>query len=264
MEKNSLVVILGSAHDRPQLAGQPLDGPETATTAHGEVALFRYPRADRPAWVLFRHGLPHRRLPNQVPYRAHAAALREVRCGALLATSSVGILDESLPLDTPLLLSDMLMLENRLPDGSACTMFQEPTAGQGHLVVDDGLFSSALSDQIAALLPHEPRRALFAYVGGPRTKTPAENALLRRLGAQVNSMSVGPEVVLANELEIPTAGLVAGHKRSGGAGPALDRAALADTLVRAGGALEQAAARWLEHGSPVPFANQVYRYEATR
>jgi len=59
---------------------------------------------------------------------------------------------------------------------------------------------------------------VFAYVPGPRTKTPAENAAWRLAGADVNSMTLGPEVVLAAELGVPTAAVVVGHKRSGKGG----------------------------------------------
>jgi len=261
----SVAVILGSAHEQPELAGVPLEA-VAVETAHGEVRLHRFPgRADGEAWVLFRHGAPHRLLPNQIPYRAHAAALREVGCGALLVTSSVGVLDDAVPLDTPILVRDLLMPDNRLPDGSTCTMFGEPTPGQGHLVIEEGLFSAALSARIAELLDElgwpPPPPVLFAYVGGPRTKTAAENALLRQQGAQVNSMSLGPEVVLANELEIPTAALVVGHKRSSGDCQApLDHETIAASLRTSREVVERVAAAWLARARAVPFGNRIHRY----
>ena len=36
----------------------------------------------------------------------------------------------------------------------------------------------------------------------------------RRFGAQVNSMTLAPEIILANELEIPCCSAVVGHKYS--------------------------------------------------
>ena len=168
--------------------------------------------------VLFRHGVPHRYLPHQIPYRAHAEALEKIGCRSLLVTSSVGVLDLHLPLFQPLLVSDLLMPDNRLPDGTACTMFEAPSERQGHLVLEGGLFHSGSSAQIEAWLAETSAtslpRVVFAYVPGPRTKTPAENGYFRALGAAVNSMSLGPEVVLANELGIPTAAVVIGHKYS--------------------------------------------------
>jgi 5'-methylthioadenosine phosphorylase len=214
--------------------------------------------------LIHRHGLPHRRLPNQVNYRAQAWALKARGCGALLVSSSVGVLDPEIPLYRPLLVTDLLMPENRLPDGSTCTMFVEPSEDQGHLVLTGGLFSRALGRQLRGLdsretiAPEAP--CVFVYAGGPRSKTPAENRMWARLGAQVNSMSVGPEVVLANELEMACAALVVGHKYSvpGMATPSTPD--LEQTLVEARRAGQHLVERFLEAGRPVPFGNQIYRF----
>jgi len=235
-------------------------------TPWGTQPLHRVADAERPAYVLFRHDVPHRLLPNQINYRAQAAALREVDAGALLVTSSVGVLDADVPLYTPLLVRDLIMPDNRLPDGSTCTMFEEPTADHGHLVLDDGLFASALNTQLRSLAhtvdaPIADAEVVFAYVGGPRGKTAAENRMWPRLGAQVNSMTLAPEVVLANELEIPCAALVVGHKYSlPDYDPPEDRAALTDTLDRSRAEQEQVVRRFLHEGQPVPFGNRIFRF----
>jgi len=253
----SLAAILGSAHDRPMLGARPLESVQVATR-WGPVALHRL-APER--WVLFRHGLPHRLLPHQIPWRAQAAALAEVGCSALLVTSSCGVLDPDLPLFEPLVVGDLLMPDNRLPDGSACTLFDEPQPGQGHLVVEEGLLSRALSDRLAELGGLSEHRVVFAYTPGPRTKTAAENRYWRQLGAQVNSMTLGPEVVLANELGISTAAVAVGHKYSvpGWRSP-LDQEAIAATLVRTRQAMDQLVLDFLERAEPVPFANRLYRF----
>ena len=94
-------------------------------------------------------------------------------------------------------------------------MWPAPEPGHGHLVVGEGLLAPALRDQVAGLVGEGlGPEVVFAYVGGPRTKTPAENRYWAWAGAQVNSMTVGPEVVLANELGIACAAVVVGHKYS--------------------------------------------------
>lgn len=221
--------ILGSAFSTPVLGGKELV-PQTVATRFGSVTIYRYGQAAE-AFVLFRHGVPHKYLPHQIPYLAHAEALRLVGCKALLITSSVGVMDPSVPLFTPLLAGDLLMIDNRLPDGSTCTMFREPSAEQGHLVLGDGIFSSPLADEVERLHGQAIPRVVFAYVGGPRTKTTAENRALARLGAQVNSMTVGPEAVLAAELGIPVASLLIGHKHSGGHHGDLPRAERGDEIA---------------------------------
>jgi purine nucleoside phosphorylase len=251
-------VILGSSFSRAELAGVSLT-PERVPTRFGEVTLHR--RADG-AVVLFRHGVPHRYLPHQIPYRAHAAALATVGCKALLATSSVGVVDASVPLFRPLLVSDLFMIDNRLPDGSTCTMFTERSDDGAHLLVEDGLFSTALNRQLEQLAGAALPRVVFAYVGGPRTKTAAENRWLATTGAQVNSMTLGPEVVLANELGIPTAALVVGHKYSlprapGAAGAPIDVGASLDLAQTATATL---VAAFLDARPVVEFGNRLYHF----
>ncbi len=253
-------VILGSSFRDGRALGplQPLD----VLTPAGRVTVHRHDETG--GIVVFRHGSPHRFLPHQVPFRGIALALHALRCTALMVTSSVGVMDRTLPLYTPHLVDDLLMLDNRLPDGRACTVWPDPAPGQGHLVVREGLFNQALSAWAADMLGLPPRRVVFLYVGGPRTKTGAENRLAASLGAHVNSMSLAPEVVLANELEIPTIGLVVGHKYSVPGGVTPDGAGIADSLVQAQAATARAAVGFLADAPTVPFGNELYRFRDDR
>ncbi|MEF8816467.1 MAG: 5'-methylthioadenosine phosphorylase [Salinibacter sp.] len=259
----AVAAILGSAFS-DSLPGQLDLDPEEVDTEWGTQTLYRFPDADRPAYVLFRHDLPHQLLPNQINYRAQAAALKSVGCEGLLVTSSVGVVDPDVPINRPLLVEDLLMLENRLPDGSACTMFAEPADDHGHLVLDDSLFATRLAEQVRGLA-EEVRAPIadtvtFAYVQGPRSKTAAENRALPRLGGQVNSMTLGPEVVLANELEIPCAGLVVGHKYSIPDRDPPEEDALSATLDRSREAQERIVTAFLRRAEPVDFPNTIYRF----
>ncbi|MFW6347798.1 MAG: 5'-methylthioadenosine phosphorylase [Cyclonatronaceae bacterium] len=259
-------IILGSAFERSipeKLDLQPMQ----VETAWGPQKLYKT-RDDaglaRPAYIIVRHGLPHELLPNQINYRAQAAALKLLGCGALLINSSVGVLDAELPLYQPMLVTDLLMPENRLPDGSTCTMFPQPAADQWHLLLKEGLFSKALNRQLterpAAKLFTRDEGVVFVYAGGPRSKTPAENRMWAQLGGQVNSMTLAPEVVLANELEIPTAALVVGHKYSVPDIRIPQKEAIAESLVHAREATEALLIDFIQHGRSVPFANELYRY----
>jgi 5'-methylthioadenosine phosphorylase len=225
-------------------------------TPAGPAVLHRDPETG--GYMVFRHGRPHRFLPNQIPYRAIAWALHRVGCTALLVTSSVGVLDASVPLYQPHLLDDLLMLDNRLPDGSACTVFNEERSWQGHLVVQEGLFNRKLSGWLRAQAGLPERALTFLYVQGPRTKTPAENRHAAGLGAHVNSMTVAPEVVLANELGIPVAGLVVGHKYSVPDGTSPDRDGIADSLERSREATLSTVRTFLRDAPTVAFANELY------
>lgn len=263
--KQSIALILGSAFEGSFAEELQLSA-EKINTEFGEITLYKSGlRKDRPAYVLFRHGLPHSLLPNQINYRAQAAALKKVNCGALLINSSVGVMDADLPIYQPMLVSDLLMPENRLPDGSTCTMFPEPSAQHGHLLLKDGLFSSELNRWILEEEKNDifnaEKGVVFVYAGGPRGKTPAENSMWAKLGGQVNSMTLAPEVVLANELEIPAAALVVGHKYSvlGIENPKQEE--IADTLTHAREATERILRTFMEKAEPVSFGNQIYRFD---
>lgn len=252
---NAVAVILSSAFADLEGLGRP----KTIPTAFGDQTVYPYHRGDRPAYVIFRHGRPHRLLPQQVNWRAGAAALKTLNVGAVLVTSSVGVLDAAVPLNTPLVVRDLLMPDNRLPDGTLATMFLEPSNDQGHLVLEGGLFDQELSDQLVTMGAADPQ-ICFAYAPGPRTKTPAENRYWARLGAHVNSMTLGPEVVLANELEISCAGLVVGHKYSHPdiVTPGFD--GISRSLDEARIHFENLVQTWLKTAAPVTFKNSIYRF----
>jgi purine nucleoside phosphorylase len=258
-----VAAILGSAFAR-QPDGLELE-PIEVDTPWGRQTVHSVRNIGRPAYIIFRHGLPHRLLPNQIPYRAQAWALRVLGCRALLATSSVGVLRAELPLYRPLLVGDILMPDNRLPDGSACTLFVEPSRTQGHLVLEEGVCSAALGAQVRwlaeACAAPVAAEVIFAYAGGPRTKTRAENRLWAKLGAEVNAMTLAPELVLANEAGIPSAALVVGHKYSlPDAANQLDQTAIADSLARSHAALEAIVRTFLSEARSVPFGNHLYRF----
>lgn len=259
--QKSVGVILGSAfYEGLEDELTPIH----VQTSFGNVLLFERERASGPpAYVLFRHGAPHNTLPHQINYRANAAALAQLGVGALLVTSSVGVLDSGIPINTPLVIDDLLMPENRLPDGSTCTMFVEPGQG-GHLVLEEGIVSRELSDFCASLIKkntgHEAHRVVFGYVGGPRTKTPAENRMWALWGAQVNSMSVGPELVLANELQIPCAGLVVGHKYSHPDIPNPDSEGVEASLVAARQVFRDIVFEFMDNAYPVQYKNSIYTF----
>ena len=231
-------VILGSSFSQNPL--KLPHSPLQVDTSWGQITLYKTEAPIKTStktkqsssYIIYRHGLPHTVLPHQINFRGYIEALKTLGCTSLLLTSSVGVLSAEIPLYTPLLAYDLLMPFNRLPTGEVCTLFPTQTPHQGHLVLQEGLFSHEINHHLEDLIskihhrhqsspsipdsfsrPSLPK-VTFAYVPGPRTKTKAENRFWRLMGAEVNSMSIGPEVVLANEAQIPTAALLVGHKYS--------------------------------------------------
>ena len=265
MSEESIGIIVGSAFKLDMLRGLSVE-PQQFATPFGQWILYRVELRERQAFISFRHGYPHYFLPNHIPYRAQTWAFNAVNCQALLVTSSVGVLDPSLPLFEPLLVGDILTLDNRLPDGTACTMFTEPSPEHAHLVIKEGLFSKALTQQLNAILSQEhpsiETDIIFGYVGGPRTKTKAENRLWKRLGAQVNSMTLAPEVILANEMEIPCCAAVVGHKYSV---PTIeepkDEQTVSESFEKSRSSLGRIVRGFISQIKPTPFNNHLYRYQ---
>lgn len=270
MSESSVAVILGSAFDvGADEAGWRLV-PEVFRTPFGEAVLHRVEAPAREdgvgTWALLRHGRPHGLLPNQINYRANAWALGEVGCGALLVTSSVGVLTAELPLNVPMWVEDIITLDNRLPGGEACTMFVAPSEAHGHLVLQGPLSAPSVRQELERVAPIEleplGRGVVFGYVGGPRTKTPAENRMWATLGAEVNSMTVAPELILAAELGIAAGALVVGHKRSldQPADEALDARGVTASLQDARGAMTRWIEAWLCRARPVSCPHHLYRF----
>jgi len=187
-----------------------LEGQEVLeiTTRFGHATLTVGRVGERSIAHLARHGEGHALLPNMINYRANLAALAEVGARAIFGTTVCGILRPELPLARPLIFDDLFFMDNRLPDGSLCTIYEEPgDPRRGHLI--GGPFSPGL--RYAALQAAE-RLGLevvaggaYAQVNGPRFNTRTEIAFLRQLGVTAVSQTAAAEAVLAGELEIPYA-----------------------------------------------------------
>lgn len=257
-ERHAVAVIVGSAwSDGLPWPTERLD----IETPWGQVPLYRRTDLSRTAYLLPRHGVPYAWYPQHIPYRAHAWALRAAAVGSLLVTSSVGVLQSRVPLDTLLDVGDIMWPENRLPDGTPCTLFGPEG---GHLVLREGLLHPGLRGQVAALCQvHGIPLAgpvVFAYAGGPRTKTAAENRLFASWDADVNSMTFAPEIVLAAEAGIACAGVVVGHKYSH---PDIKNPAgegITASLERSRAELTQIIDVFLRHAEPFPAGNELYRF----
>ncbi len=259
--KSIPAVILGSAFNNVMKEEFNLVEEIIETKWGNQIVFSSTLSPERKIYIIHRHGVPHKLLPNQINYRAEIEALKILGCNSLLVTSSVGVINHDLPLFTPLLLSDIIMLDNRLPDGSTCTMFTEPSDDQGHLVLNEGLFSKELSKQITEFSENivGDKNIVFSYIGGPRTKTSAENSFLHKMGVDVNSMSLSPEIILANEYKISCCGLVVGHKYSGlSKKNTNDKNNLSLTLENSKKNMENLIVNFLRNIKIVKFKNMIY------
>lgn len=156
-----------------------------------------------------RHGAGHHHLPHTVPHQAHLVAFEQLGARAVLATTAVGVVDPGIPLERPIIFDDLFFPENRLPDGSVCTIFTEPgEPARGHLIQDEP-FAPSLRRKMELAADSLDLEAtvggVYAHTNGPRFETKSEIRWLNSLRVTAVSQTCGPEVVLAGELELPYA-----------------------------------------------------------
>ena len=149
-----------------------------------------------------RHGENHEILPNMINYRANLVALKELDTKAIIGTTVCGVLDPLIPLTQLVVFSDLYFPENRLPNGEACTIYDEKgNRLRGHYIFSCP-FSESLRSQVIEQAEEAITEAVYGHVNGPRFNSKAEIAMLKEHATYV-SQTAGPEVVLAGELEIP-------------------------------------------------------------
>jgi purine nucleoside phosphorylase len=158
---------------------------------------------------LARHGEGHARLSNHVEHRANIAALVAEEVDAILAVTVCGAVDPQAPLGSLVVFDDLHFIQNRLPDGSLCTLYDEPADPQrGHWI-----FQQPFASDVRRVLVDAARDAghpvrdggCYGHVDGPRFNTRAEIRSLAAAGVTAVSQTGGPETVLAGEAEVPYA-----------------------------------------------------------
>lgn len=201
-------VISGSgSYDWPTLTDP---APRTVTTRYGRAQVTEGVVGEVELVHLSRHGAGHARLSNQVAHKANVAALREAGIDALISLTVCGAVDPACEPGSLIVFDDLYFPHNRLPDGSACTWFDEPGAKErGHWIFEwpfSETVRAALLDAAAQVVgvPVVPG-GCYGHVDGPRFNTRSEIAALKRAGVSAVSQTAGPEVVLAGEAELPIA-----------------------------------------------------------
>lgn len=203
----AIAIITGSGtHALPGFADART---ETHVTRWGEATVTHGSFGGREVLHLSRHGKGHPRLSNHVEHRANVTALKAAGATGVLAVTVCGAVDPSVPLGSLLCFEDLHFLGNRLPDGSLCTLFDEPGgAGRGHWIFGEP-FAPPLR---AALLAGAERSGApirdggcYGHVDGPRFNTKAEIRGLAACGVSAVSQTACAEAVLCGEAELPYA-----------------------------------------------------------
>ena len=157
--------------------------------------------------VLSRHGRDHAIPPTQVNNRANLWAIKTLGCTHILATTACGSLREEIKRGD-LVILDQFIDFTRFRKVSFFETFEH---GQlNHTPMADP-FDKFLSNKLVAAatalnLSFHPTGTVVT-IEGPRFSTRAESNMFRLWGADVINMSVAPECILANELQIPYAAI---------------------------------------------------------
>jgi 5'-methylthioadenosine phosphorylase len=191
------------------LPGLEAGEPHPVETRFGTVPLTVGSLAGCEVVHVSRHREGHPLLSSAVTHQANITALAEAGVDAILAATVCGATDTGVELGSLIVFDDLFFLQNRLPDGSICTLHTEPGApGRGHWVFDDPFSAPLREALLAGARAHgHPVRdgGTYGHVDGPRFNTKAEIRMLMGAGVTAVSQTAGPETVLAGEAKVPFA-----------------------------------------------------------
>lgn len=201
---NKIGIIGGSGMDNPELLkdfreisietefGKPSSKITCGTINNAEVC------------ILSRHGKNHELSPSEINYRANIAALKELGCNFIIATSAVGSLkQEIVPGD--------IVFPDQFIDFTKqrkTTFFDKP-GKVTHTPMSEP-FSSSLRNILIKTseelnLKHH-KKATILVIEGPRFSTKAESLMFKNF-ADIIGMTTVPESSLAKELGIEYASI---------------------------------------------------------
>jgi 5'-methylthioadenosine phosphorylase len=147
---------------------------------------------------LSRHGMGHRILPMEVPYRANIWAMKSLGIERIIGINAVGSMREEMA-PGHLVIPDQLINQTHRVD----TFFGRGIVG--HVAFDEpycpqlGDFIETSARSIAA---PAHRGGTYVAVEGPAFSTKAETGLYRSWSASIVGMTALPEARLAREAEI--------------------------------------------------------------
>lgn len=145
-----------------------------------------------------RHGKDHSLAPHMINYRANVAALEKVGVTGVLSFHSCGVVSKYKP-------GDLVLVDDFIGLFTPATFYDDFSGGMKH--VD---FSEPFSPEMKRILKGVASvnkvtlktGGIVAATPGPRFETKSEVKLLKKLGANLLSMTCGYEMALLGESEI--------------------------------------------------------------
>lgn len=155
-------------------------------------------------FIISRHGLKHEITPTEVNNRANIFALKNEGCKYIISTTAVNSLRQEIKRGDFIVLDQFIDLTKH----RKLTFFDKFEFGSIHASM-----TNPFSEELRKKLIESCETLKFPYykkgtavtIEGPRLSTKAESNIFRQWGANIIEMSIAPEVILANEAEVPYA-----------------------------------------------------------
>ncbi|HJN50311.1 MAG: S-methyl-5'-thioadenosine phosphorylase [Pseudomonadales bacterium] len=197
-------VIGGSGLDDPQILTDAKEievqtpyGDPSSTLTCGEIGGVE-------VRLLARHGRAHELSPTQVNYQANIHALHQQNVSHIITTTACGSLREEIDRGH-LVIADQFIDFTRHRKITFKESFAEEAGHTAMADPFDGQLRQLLIESAEELGYETHHTGTILTIEGPRFSTRAESRMFRIWGADVVNMSIAPEAILANELEIPYA-----------------------------------------------------------
>jgi len=174
---------------------------QAVRTPYGMVTVYVGEREDEGIVFLPRHGASHAVPPHMINYRANIASLRELGVDGIVGIYAVGSITGFLKPGEAAVVSDFLDFASPSREG---TFFTGGTAGVKHVPMDHP-FDEGLRASLLACSHSFKDGGVYVTTNGPRLETKSEIRAFRSLGADYVGMTLGTEVTLAVEADIPIA-----------------------------------------------------------
>jgi 5'-methylthioadenosine phosphorylase len=172
-------------------------------TPYGHATVDHVKVLDEELYFIPRHGESHELPPHRINYKANVYALKKLGTKAILGYYACGAVTKYKP-------DDLVLLRDYIAFYTPITFFDDFTSGIKHVDVSEP-FNRVLCNRVLEAAAVEKVKikdgGVIATTHGPRYETKAEVVALKRLGANLVSMTSGYETTLANEVEIPMAGI---------------------------------------------------------
>jgi 5'-methylthioadenosine phosphorylase len=197
------------------IGGSGLDDPEILQEAYDKEVETKFGKPSSPlkcgkindadVVLLARHGRKHEIPPTQVNNQANIQALKDEGCTHILATTACGSLREDIGRGDFVILDQFIDFTRH----RKITFHEEFVNGEIKHTPMAEPFNNKLRKVLnktatdLGLKCHS--KGTVVTIEGPRFSTKAESHMFRSWNADVINMSIAPEVILANEIEIPYA-----------------------------------------------------------